>query len=45
MFWEEKERKPIPRKVKQRVFERAKGRCENPECSRQLEWGKKDLGI
>jgi len=43
-FWEEKKRKPIPMKVKQEVFKRAKGRCENPKCRKPLKWRDKGPG-
>lgn len=41
MFWEEKERKPIPMKVKRQVYERAKGRCE--KCGRPLKMNQGDF--
>ena len=34
MFGEEKERKPIPMRVKRQVYERAKGKCE--KCGRVI---------
>jgi len=41
MFWDEKERKPIPMKVKRRVYERAEGKCE--KCGTRLKMNEGDF--
>jgi ssDNA-binding Zn-finger/Zn-ribbon topoisomerase 1 len=41
IFWEEKERKPIPMKVKRQVYKRAKGKCE--KCRRPLKMNQGDF--
>lgn len=41
MFWEEKERKSIPMKVKRQVYKRAKGKCE--KCGRSLKMNQGDF--
>ena len=45
MFSEKRKRKPIPESVKKKVFERSKGRCENPKCRKPLRWKDKGTGI
>ena len=40
MLWEEEKRKPIPMRIKRRVYERAKGKCE--KCGRPLKMNQGD---
>jgi hypothetical protein len=44
MFAEKPKRKLIPESVKRKVFDRSKGKCENPRCSTLLRWNDKGKG-
>lgn len=43
--WEKKKKRAyVSKSVKEAVFKRAKGRCENPKCHKPLKWGDKGRG-
>ena len=44
MFTEKAKRKPIRINIKKIVFERSKGQCENPDCSKPLKWKNNGVG-